>query len=236
MKKLVLMLTMILSLSANALIIKGENSDDQFIYVEKLEKQTLFSICNGSFKEFYCDSFYPVPIGFTVEDIRKMSDEKYREMWYAIGADAGLIFATWKLLIPLGALAGKNAGLAAFAGYSLDGGVLALPMATGGVGGLGTGASIMALTDDLDPFSHRDASLSLDTIVGDNSRDELEDLEAKNVTLWPVTKSPVANLGVEQVLTIEGVPTSWVYDSFKGMLDDIIKDRDYSHEEIILGE
>ena len=86
----------------------------------------------------------------------------------AVQADVAIAAATVKLLIPLAMTAAAKAEIAYFVGY--------LGYSSEGIGVVSSAAAMVAtpavittavgVTDDLDPFAHRDASLSLDTIVG----------------------------------------------------------------------
>ncbi|MCO4754166.1 MAG: hypothetical protein KC478_06775 [Bacteriovoracaceae bacterium] len=220
MKKLfVSILLSVFSLNASAIIIKGEDSRDHFLQVKTVGEGFYFLECKGSLNNPTCDSFYPIPITFSKSEIEDMAYDKELDMYLAAGADVLIVLAA--IRAPMVAAQAEIAW-AVSAGYSLEG--------IGATSALVTGisvtpglASTTMLVDALDPFVHRDLSLSLDAIAGNADFGDLDDLDAEDY-------------GVERVLTIEDVETSQVKKSFTKLLDELIRERgEELPQDIIFG-
>lgn len=216
--KILLLTILLLSTAANALIIKGEESDNNFIQVREVGDKYYFLNCEGSFKEYSCDGFYSIPMTFSAEEIRSMANDKDTDMYLAAGADVALIIAAFYVL-PISAMNAEIAW-AVRHGHSLDGGVGGASALIALMGGGAAVTTAEIAIDSLDPFVHRDLSLSLSTIVGETDHGDLDDLDAIEVKL-------------DQVVTIEDVTTSQVKKSFKKLLDEFVESRNYSFQALL---
>ena len=206
MKNLILALCALsFTLNSHALIIQGEESYDHFLQVKANASGDQYSFyeCTGPFDNFVCTNFYSDEATFSKAEIEKMAKKKKTHMYLAVGADIAILIAAIRAPI-LGAK--LEQAWAVNAGYNLEGGV-------GVVSFIGTGlfvspaiVSTGAIFDALDPFVHRDLSLSLDAIVGNADFGDLDDIEARD-------------LSFDRLVTIEDVTTDQVKESFMKMLD-----------------
>lgn len=208
MKNLILALCALsFTLNSHALIIQGEESYEHFLQVKAEGDRYAFYDCAGPFDNFVCKNFYSDEATFSKTDIEKMAKKKKTHMYLAVGADIALLIAAIRAPV-LGAK--LEQAWAVSAGYNLEGGV-------GVVSFVGTGlfvspaiVSTGAIFDALDPFVHRDLSLSLDAIIGNADFGDLDDIEAQD-------------LSFDRLVTIEDVTTDQVKESFMKMLDSFRK-------------
>lgn len=199
-----------MAFNANALIIKGEESDTDFVQVNKVGEEYYFLDCRGDFNSFHCEPFYELPTTFNEEEMMEMSNRKKGEAIGVAAADIGISILALRVLPVVAAKA--EIAYALSRGFSLD----------GGVGGVSALASMVTVTpalvsttvifDKLDPFVHRDLSLSLKAATDNADFGELDDIDAKDIRL-------------DRVVSVEDVTTLQVREALKEMTDDIVHSR-----------
>tara|TARA_Y100000782_G_scaffold113618_1_gene147041 strand:- start:278671 stop:279336 length:666 start_codon:yes stop_codon:yes gene_type:complete len=198
-----------ISFNASALIIRGEDSYEHFLIAEEVGEEIHFLECEGSYEDYLCDSFFQVPVTFTKDEIRMMASDKKVDAYLALVADVGIAAAA--IVFPFIAAKLEIAYYAGVLGYSTEGLGAASAIAGAGTSAVGAPASMISF-DVLDPFVHRDLSLSLSAIIDEADYGDLDDIEARETQ-------------VDREVTVEDVTTAQVKKSFKKLLDAIIEGR-----------
>ena len=219
-KAIATLLSLAFCLNASALVIKGEESSDHFVIAERLNQDFYFLECKGSYQDYICDSFYEVPVTFSNNDIKMMASDKMVDAYLAVLADVGVVAAA--VAFPFIAAKLEVAYFSGVLGLSSEGVGAISAYAGAGAGAVGAPTSMISF-DALDPFVHRDLSLSLSAIINEVDFGELDDIDGKET-----------ELGLE--VTVEDVRTSQIIKSIKKLLKDHIEDNRALPHKIIFGE
>lgn len=198
-----------MSLSANALIIKAEESEGQFLRITEQRKGFYFEKCNLFLEKLNCSPLIGEDTFFTKAELNALSKSNYRNSLYAVGGDIAAIAGG----IILGSYAGLGIGmyLLSYHGAALACGAFL----TGTIPGAVTGIAADIAFDNLDPFVHRDIAITYEAILDTASRGDLDDVDASFIN-------------DELSVVVEDLNFEQLEEKFSDQLSDVVKKKSKS--------
>lgn len=198
MKKILsVLVSCLIFANAHAVIIKAEDTSNQFIRATEQADGYVFTQCKVVQDNEECSPLFN-GVKFSRSELNDLSDQNARYALYAAVGDGAAIVG--------GFVVGLYAGLAflSYNGAALAAGAFLY----GGVPGAATGIAADFAFDDLDPFVHRDTSIAYDAIIGVADSGDLEDVDSFEIN-------------DELVVVIEDINFDQLKDKVQGQLADL---------------
>jgi len=197
--KLIAVLSLLLSLSSHALIIKAEETEGRFLKINETDNGYQVKTCELMLDTLKCDPLFGENVYFSRADLDGVSSQNYRNSLYAVAGDVGAVVAGFVVWTYVGL--GVGMYLLAYDGAALACGAFL----TGTVPGVITGAAAGAAFDALDPFVHRDLGIAFDAAIETADESDLEDVDSHYVQ-------------DELAIVIEDINYTQLEDKFIGQL------------------